>query len=299
MKIIGTGLSGLVGSRIVELLTDHQFIDYSLATGISILDPKQLEDATTKDSDFDCFLHLAAFTDTNQAWAQNGDKNGLCYQLNVVGTQNIIDICKKYNKHLIHISTDFVFDGTKEGSYTEEDIPNPIEWYGATKYEAEKLVLSSGISATIIRIAFPYRAVFADKKDLIRKVIDALKTNTLNPMFADQITTPTFVDDIAMGMKYFIENKPSGIFHLVGSSSQSPFEMCQKIAKIWGFDPKLVRKGSLEEYVKTLPAGSRPWQRNLAISNEKIKSLGISMKTLEEGLKAMKQQFPSPVVSRN
>lgn len=291
MKIIGTGLSGLVGSRIVELLTDHKFVDYSLATGISILDPKQLEEATEKNPDFDCFLHLAAFTDTAQAWAQNGDKNGLCYQLNVVGTQNIIDLCKKYNKHLIHISTDFVFDGNKEGAYAEEDIPNPIEWYGATKYEAEKLVLSSGIPATIIRLAYPYRAVFADKKDLVRRVIDALTTNTLYPMFTDQITTLTFIDDIAMGMKYFIENKPTGIFHLVSSSYQSPYEMCQKIAEIWGFDPKLVRQGSLAEYVKNMPAGSRPWQKNQAISNEKIKALGISMKTLEEGLIEMKKQM--------
>jgi len=291
MKIIGTGLSGLVGSRIVELLPDHLLIDYSLATGVSILDPAQLEDATSKHPDFDCFLHLAAFTDTNQAWLQNGDKTGLCYRLNVEGTQNIINLCKKYNKHLIHISTDFVFDGTKEGAYTEEDIPNPIEWYGATKYEAEKLVLSSGIPATIVRLAFPYRAVFADKKDLVRKIIDALKANTLNPMFADQITTPTFVDDIALGIKYFIENKPIGIFHLVGSSSQSPYEMCQKIAEVFDFDPKLVRQGSLAEYVKTLPEGSRPWQRNLAISNEKIKALGISMKTLEEGLLEMKKQM--------
>jgi len=110
-------------------------------------------------------------------------------------------------------------------------------------------------------------------------------------MFADQITTPTFVDDIALGLKHFFENKNKGIFHLVGSSSQSPFEMCQKIAEVFGFDPKLVRKGSLEEYVKTLPEGSRPWQKNLAISNDKIKSLGISPKTLEDGLIEMKKQM--------
>lgn len=291
MKIIGTGLSGLVGSRVVELLPEHNFIDYSLSTGISILDKNQLIEASEKNSDFDCFIHLAAFTDTNQAWAQKGDKTALCYQLNVEGTKNIIDICKKYNKHLIHISTDFVFDGNKEGVYTEEDLPSPIEWYGQTKYFAEQEVLNSGISASIVRIAYPYRANFADKKDLVRKVIDALKTNSLNPMFADQITTPTFVDDIAFGLKYFFENKPTGIFHLVGSSSQSPFEMCKIIAEIFGFDSNLVRQGSLEEYIKTLPTGSRPWQKNLAISNEKIKSLGISTKTLTDGLAEMKKQM--------
>ena len=292
MKIIGTGLSGLVGSRIVELLPEYEFIDYSLSTGISILDKKQLEETTLKNTDFDCFIHLAAFTDTNQAWAQNGDKNSLCYQLNVEGTKNIIDICKKYNKHLIHISTDFVFDGTKEGKYTEEDNPNSIEWYGETKYIAEQEVLNSQISNSIVRIAYPYRANFSDKKDIARKMIEALRTKSLNhPLFNDQITTPTFVDDIALGLKYFFENKPSGIFHLVGSSVQSPFEMCQQIAKIWNFDTNLIKEGSLVDYVKNLPAGSRPWQKNLAISNEKIKTLGISMKTLEEGLLEIKKQI--------
>ena len=292
MKIIGTGLSGLVGSRIVELLPEHNFVDYSLSTGISILDKNQLSEATAQNPDFDCFIHLAAFTDTAQAWEQNGDKNGLCYQLNVQGTKNIIDLCQKHNKHLIHISTDFVFDGQKTTPYTEEDKPNPIEWYGQTKYLAEQEVINSGISASIIRIAYPYRANFADKKDIIRKIVDALKTQSLNhPMFADQITTPTFVDDIAFGLDYFLKNKPQGIFHLVGSSSQSPFEMAQKVAETWGFDSSLIKKGSLDEYIKTLPAGSRPWQKNLAISNDKVKNLGIFPKTLTAGLEEMKKQM--------
>jgi len=292
MKIIGTGLSGLVGSRIVELLPEDNFIDYSLSTGISILDKDQLAQATEKNPDFDCFIHLAAFTDTAKAWEQNGDKTGLCYQLNVQGTKNIIELCKKYNKHLIHISTDFVFDGNKEEKYTEEDTPAPIEWYGQTKYFAEQEVLNSGISSSIIRIAYPYRANFAEKKDIVRKIIDALKTQSLNhPMFADQITTPTFVDDIALGLKYFFQHKPNGIFHLVGSSSQSPFQMAQQVAETWGFDKNLIKEGSLEEYIKTLPEGSRPWQRHLAISNDKIKSLGIFPKTLQAGLLEMKKQM--------
>jgi len=292
MKILGSGLSGLVGSRVVELFKNSfTFVDFSLASGISILEPRQLEEAIAKNSDFDCFLHLAAFTDTNQASAQNGDENGLCYQLNVIGTRNIVNLCKKYNKYLINISTDFVFDGKKDGAYTEDDAPNPIEWYGQTKYLAEQEVLNSGIPSSIVRISFPYRANFGDKKDLVRKAIDGLKTNSLPPMFTDQIITPTFVDDIALGLKYFFENKPTGIFHLVGSSSQSPYDMGQLIAKIWGFDPQLIPQTSLKAYRETLPANSRPWQKNLAISNDKVRALKIAMKTLEEGLRAMKEQM--------
>ncbi|MCX6726278.1 MAG: sugar nucleotide-binding protein [Candidatus Shapirobacteria bacterium] len=291
MKIIGTGLSGLVGSRIVELNPDIEFVNISIETGISILDLIALEKVFTDNPDAETVLHLAAFTDTNAAWAQKGDKTGLCYQLNVVGTQNIINLCQKHGKYLVNISTDFVFDGTKEGKYTEEDTPNPIEWYGQTKYLAEKIVLDSGIQASIVRLAFPYRANFEPKKDLIRKIIDGFKTGKLYPQWTDHYTTPTFVDDIAHGLWVILDKQSTGIFHLAGSSSQSPFEMCQQIADVFGFDKNLIQAGTLDDYVKALPPGSRPWQHNLSLSNDKVTAMGIKMKTLREGLEEMKKQM--------
>jgi dTDP-4-dehydrorhamnose reductase len=291
-KIIGTGLSGLVGSRIVELLKDkYKFVDFSLNTNINILDIRQLEDAFQQNSDAVAVIHMAAFTDTNAAWMQKGDKSGLCFQLNVGGTENVLDLCKKYDKFLINISTDFVFDGQKKGSYIETDQPKPIEWYGETKYLAEKLILDSKHKSSIVRISYPYRAKFAEKSDIVRKIIDGFKNNNLYPMFADQIITPTFIDDIAKGIEYFIKKQPAGIFHLVGSTSLSPYEMCLKIAKVFGFDQKLVQKGSLKSYIENSPAGSRPWQMNGAVSNHKVTKLGIKMKTFDEGLKEIKKQM--------
>lgn len=291
MKIIGTGLSGLVGSRIVEILkNEHQFIDFSLDNKIDILNQKQLQNAFNQHLDANLIIHLAAFTDTNAAWAQRGDKSSPCYQLNVTGTQNIANLCQRHNKYLIYISTDFVFDGTKNGTYTEEDIPNPIEWYGQTKYEGEKIV-SKLASFTIARISFPYRADFIPKKDLVRKIIDGFKNNTLNPFFTDQITTPTFVDDIAKNLNYFFQNKPQGIFHLTGSSSQSPFDLAKSIAAIFGFNPGLVKPSLLSEYIKSQPPDSRPWQKNLAISNAKATTLGLNFSNLSEGLGQIKEQL--------
>lgn len=293
MKIIGTGLSGLVGSRIVELNPDLEFIDISLERGIDLLDPVSLEKVFTDHSDSVAVLHLAAFTDTNSAWTQNQDKSGPCYQVNVIGTQNIVNLCQKYDKHLVHISTDFVFDGTKEGKYTEEDSPNPIEWYGETKYFAEKVILDSGIKSSILRIAFPYRSNHDSKKDIVRKIIDGFKVGKLYPQWTDHFTTPTFIDDIASAVRYFVEHQPSGIFHLAGSSSQSPYEMCLLIADVFGFDKSIVTESTLADYVKSLPPGSRPWQYNLSMDNSKVTSLGIKMKTLREGLEEMKKQlFP-------
>ena len=102
-------------------------------------------------------IHLAAFTDTNAAWSQRGDKSGLCYRLNVSGTKNIIRLCQKYGQYLIYVSTDFVFSGQKDGVYTEEDTPDPIEWYGQTKRWAES-GFESILPAAIIRLSYPFRA---------------------------------------------------------------------------------------------------------------------------------------------
>lgn len=292
IKVMGTGLSGLVGSRITELLKDNfQFIDLSLDSGYDVLNKESLKKAFEENPETEAVIHMAAFTDTNAAWLQNGDKSGLCYRLNVEGTQNILDLCREYNKYLIYISTDFVFDGTKNGPYLETDTPNPIEWYGETKYLGEKLITESGHNSAIARIAFPYRADFEAKKDIVRKIMSNLLNDQTCNMFDDQITTTTFIDDIASGLKYFFENKPQGVYHLVGSSAQSPYDMCLKIADVFGLDKNLINKTSLDEFVKTQPESSRPWQKSLALSNDKVKNLGIQMKTLEEGLIEMKRQL--------
>jgi len=292
-KIIGTGLSGLVGSRIVELLKDRfEFVDFSLDTGVNLLDQQSLADAFEKNKDAVAVLHMAAFTDTNAAWEQKGDKTGICYQLNVEGTKSILDLAKKYNQYLLYISTDFVFDGTKSTPYLEIDTPNPIEWYGETKYLGEKVITDSGYANyNISRITYPYRAKFEKKDDIVRKVLAKLKNNEPVKMFSDQICTYTFIDDITNALGYFFENKIVGIYHLVGSSSHSPYEMCLEIAKAFNLNKDLVSASSLEEYLKSQPEGSRPWQKTLITSNQKAIDLGLKFKTLPEGLEEIKRQL--------
>ncbi len=292
-KIIGTGLSGLVGSRIVELLKDKfEFVDFSLDTDVNILDKENLTTAFEKNKDAVAVLHLAAFTDTNAAWEQRGDKSRLCYQLNVEGTRNILELVQKYNQYFIYISTDFIFDGNKTTPYTETDIPAPIEWYGETKYLGEKLILKSGyLNYNISRITYPYRANFDPKVDIIRKVLTKLQDKEEVKMFSDQICTYTFIDDIAYALGYFLKNKNTGIYHLVGSSSHSPYDMAKLVASIFGLDQNLVKPSSLKDYIKSQPEGNRPWQKFLITSNQKVTNLGLSFKTLNQGLEEIKKQL--------
>lgn len=298
-QIIATGISGLVGSRIVELLQNKfDFISFSLDTGVDITHFNLLKLKFNQFPQAEIVLHLAAFTDVNAAWQQNEDKNGSCYKVNVLGSKNIAQLCKKYNKYLIHISTDFVFDGKKRTSYTEKDKPNPIEWYGKTKYLAELEVEKSGCRYVILRIAFPFKAKFASKKlepnpklDLVRKIINKFKKREELKMFTDQIITPTFIDDIARVIEKCIKLRPEGILHCVGSTSLSPYELACKVVDVFRFDSSLIKKAKLENYLKENPY-ARPRQKNLTISNKKLeKELGIKMLSINEALKKMKEQI--------
>lgn len=291
--ILGTGLTSMVGSRFVELYqSEFEFTNLDLATGIDITDPTAVTQAIANSSAPVC-LHFAAFTQVDAAHKQQGDKTGLCYRINVEGTRNLAQACAKNNKYLIHISTDYVFDGVNPpaGGYTETDTPHPIEWYGQTKLWAEDEVKKSGVKHVIARITFPYRANFLSKLDLVRSIISKLKSNTLPPMFTDHILTPTFIDDIAKVLRLFIDKRPTGIYHVVGSSFVSDYDIATAVAEIFNFDKNLVKPGSLAEFLQANP---RPYQQNLSTSNAKLtRDFNLHMSTLKEGLLTMKQQMES------
>lgn len=289
MKILGTGLTGLVGSRIVELLSDqYEFENISRSTGIDILDKKAVREKIIS-SDASVVLHLAGFTDVDGCEKEKElGKESYCYQLNVVATENIAQIAKEIGKKLIYISTDFVFDGEKS-EYMEEDIPNPVNWYGMTKYEGEKAVLSTLNNAIIARIAYPFAANVV-KKDFVRSVLSRLQTGQPLKMVTDHIMTPTFIDDIATAIDVLIKNNAEGIFHVVGSDSFSPYEEAGKIAAIFDIKNSDIEKTTREEFF----AGRSPRPFCLALKNDKIEQLGIRMKTFEEGLLSVKEQLENP-----
>lgn len=286
--IFGTGLSGMIGSRLTELLDKElQFVNLDLATGVDITKLDQVE-TVLKQYPGSTVIHLAAFTDVSRAYEETGNKEGLVYKVNVAGTKNIAVTCQKYGHYLIHISTDFVFDGAKQGSYTEDDKPNPIEWYGQTKLWAEEEVTKSGAKFVICRTAFPFRAKFPPKEDLVRKILGQLQTNSLPPMFSDQIITPTFIDDLCRVLKLFIEKKPVGIYHCVGSTPLSPLALAQKIAAVFEIKAD-IKPGSFQEFLKTDP---RPRQQFLKMSNAKLKhDFGYELKTIDKALTALKSQL--------
>lgn len=294
IPLLATGLTSMVGSRFQELYPDYAFENLDLSTGVDITNSDLVKQKISQ-SNAHALIHFAAFTNVDAANLESGDKDGPCHKINVLGTRAVAQVCATSNKYLIHISTDFVFDGKNPppGGYTEVDTPHPIEWYGQTKLWAEEEVQKSGARYVIARITYPYRAHFPAKLDLVRKLIAKFQEKKDIPAFTNHIITPTFIDDIAVALKTFLAQKPTGIYHVVGSSPVSDFELATAIAEIFNFDKTLIKPTDLEEFLKT---ATRPYQKNLSTSNAKLtRDFKLPMSTLHEGLQKMKQQTEAQI----
>lgn len=276
LKIAITGANGLVGSRIIELLeNDFQFIPLSQEE-MDITNINQVN-SVLKNLDFDFFLHLAAYT--NVAGAETN--KDLCYKINVEGTKNVFEKVLGKKKKFIYISTDFVFDG-KNPPYFEDSNPNPPGVYADSKYKGEKIVENQ---AMIIRISYPYRASFERKRDFFRTFKTFLEEKKPLSMITNSLMTPTFIDDIAFGLKYLIKNYSSEIFHLVGQQALSPYEAAILIAEKFNLDKSLIGKTTYEEYIKKKPG--LPQYADIRTKKNHF----FKMKNFEEGLYQIKKQL--------
>lgn len=288
IRLLVTGASGMIGSRFLQLLPD----DFFLVGNIDRTEGKDILDLPSLFSSFseavvDVFIHFAAFTDVNSAAEQDGNEQGSCYRINVLGTQNIIKLCERLHCHLIHISTDFVFDG-KKSLYTEEDTPHPIEWYGKTKFLAEQAISSSSIDWCIARTAYPFVASFPQKLDLVRSRVVQMKEGKLPPQFVDHTITPTFCDELVRALVLLAKRRESGIYHLVGDTVVSDYELSKTIAAVFGFKNSEIAQHSLAGFNKT---AKRPYQQSTALSNKKFEAqFGHIFSPLRDALVKMKNQ---------
>lgn len=270
-----TGASGLVGSRIIELLrNDFEFISLS-SKDFDIRNQDQVHQVV-QDIKFDFFLHLAAYTNVDRAETDPTE----AFAMNVKGTEHIFNSVQNKGKKMIYMSTDFVFDG-RNPPYDENSSENPISKYGETKFKGEQLVKNN---AMIVRIAYPYRASFEPKKDFVRVLKWFLEQGNEIKGITDSIFVPTFIDDVAYGLKHLINNYSPEVFHLVGNNSLTPFEAAKLIAKKFNLNEDLVLKTTYTEFFAG--KAQRPQYSNI----KSIKNNFYKMKSFEEGLEEMLRQ---------
>lgn len=279
-RIVGTGFTGLVGSRIVELLEDqYEFVPL----GIDVRVKEEIQQKVSQLKP-DYMLHLAAKTDVDGCEKEKylGEKSD-AWQINVQGTQNIVDACIQNNVKMVFVSTDFVFSG--DTPHGESDIPNPLNFYGKTKLEAERYVQTLGNNGLIIRISFPFRAYFNKREDIVRMFISSLRQGKTVKAVKDQIITPTFIDDIATAIPTIIERQVDGILHLSGGVPISPYELAIMIKNEFNLSGT-VDPVEFKDFYKG--RAMRPLKSIL--SNGTITTLGLKTHTIEEALKEIKEK---------
>ena len=281
MKILVTGASGMVGSRFVETYPDRKNL---LTPDLDVFDltrPESVSAYFSNHSDITAVINLAAYTNVSEGQKQKGDKASLCYQLNVVGTQNLIDQIKDKDVYLIHISTDMVFpgDAADPGPYAEDHPLNPDEnrltWYGYTKALAERIATSSLPSAAILRLIYPVVASYELKLDYLRAPLAYYEKNkNLYPVFDDQKMNITAVDEICLCLNRLLETRFTGVFHTGSADITTPYEiMVQLFDLVYGHHD-MVKPG------KTDP--TRYPQFGGLLNQETEKHLGIHFSTSAE-----------------
>lgn len=287
MTIAVSGSNGFIGGKITPLLQrKHKIIPLLREEGFDITNQDVVMDSISQ-INCEIILHLAAYTNVDEAEKQKiYGQDSEVWKTNVQGSANIAQAAKKFDKKLIYISTDMVFGKNEQDSYHEKDNPSPVNFYGETKLEGEKLIKNIISDATILRIAYPY-TFNAEKGDYVRLFIRLLKEGKPFSSVADCYYTPTYIDDIATVINVIIERNLTGVIHGTSGEKLSGFEIAQKIADKLGFDKNLVSPTTRAEFFKD----RAPRAKNTALFNDTLNQLGIKLHTLEEALDEIPQEL--------
>ena len=242
MKILITGINGLVGNSLHKLL---QKSDHKLFCSSRYLDglAKYKVDISKKDEVDSFFKSHRPDAVINTAAMANVDlcevEREMCWDVNVGGVQNLVEACKKYSTYLTHISTDYIFDGKKDsGIYTENDIANPQGYYAKSKLEGEKVITKSDISYSILRTILVYGS--HKNLNIVTFIKKSLEENKRINLVSDQVRMPTFVDDLSRACITASEKKVEGIFNVCGPEQMSYMDIGNRIADYFSLNKGLI-----------------------------------------------------------
>jgi dTDP-4-dehydrorhamnose reductase len=237
MKILVTGAAGMLGSALCPTLTQkgHHVLATDLAPadeGIEYLDVrrhKQVEQAIEKVKP-EMVMHLAAETDVDKCELEPDH----AFLTNTIGTQNVTLVCQKQNIVMVYISTIGVFSGEKFEPYTEFDRPNPINVYGQSKFEGEKIVQGLLGRYYIVRAGWMVGGGPKRDKKFIGKIIRQMDTTTVLKAVSDKVGSPTYTVDFSRCLADLIETGYYGLYHCTNKGFGSRFDIAKRIVDFMG-----------------------------------------------------------------
>ncbi|GAB3747930.1 SDR family oxidoreductase [Spirosoma pomorum] len=299
-RILLTGSNGLLGQKLVDLLIQQPTIELTATArgdnrlpysegytyeSMDITDRQQVLDVISKVRP-DAVIHTAAMTDVDKcelqkdaAWAQN-----------VQAVEYLVEACGNTNAFLLHVSTDFIFDGTA-GPYDETAEGNPISFYGWSKYAAEKVVTHSNLRWAIARTMLVYGIAHdMSRSNIILWVKKSLEDGKNIKVVTDQWRSPTLAEDLAMGCYLIADKEAEGIFNISGKGVLTPYEMAIKTADYFGLDKSLIAQADASTFTQT---ARRPPRTGFTLDKAQ-RELGYDPHTFEEGIAVLAGQLQQP-----
>lgn len=296
MKILVTGSNGLLGQKLSSCLQKDPTVQLiATARGKSVIaipngnfftlditDSNAVAEllSTTRP---DVVINTAAMTQVDQCEV---DREA-CWKHNVTAVENLVQACEVNRIHLVHVSTDFVFDGS-HGPLDESAQPNPVNYYGESKLAAEMIVQESKISWSILRTVLVY-GITTDmsRSNIVLWVKNSLEQGKTIQVVNDQWRTPTLAEDLAMGCYLAAIKKATGIYHISGEDFLTPYDIAIRTADFFKLDKSLIKPTDSSRF--TQPA-KRPPKTGFII--DKAKSvLGYTPHSFEEGLRILSDQL--------
>lgn len=297
MKILITGSNGLLGQKIVHKLRQHPGVELiATSRGENRLGEKQGYqyhplDISNREEVADVVAQFRPEVIINTAAMTNVDvceqRPEECDQLNIAGVQNLLAACEANNIHLIHLSTDFIFDG-KDGPYDEEAVPAPLSHYGQSKLTAEKLISESKVPWAILRTVLVYGvAEEMSRSNIVLWAKGALEKGQPINVVDDQYRTPTLAEDLADGCILAALQKAEGIYNISGAEMMSILELVERVADFWQLDRSIIRAVSSDTLSQ---AAKRPPKTGFILDKAK-RDLGYQPHSFEEGLTVVAKQL--------
>lgn len=298
MKILVTGANGLLGQKLVSLLQEKgnihvvatargnsaQPITQGEFRSLDVTDNNQVEKLVSETKP-DVIIHTAAMTQVDDCETKRDE----CILNNVTAVENLVAACRTHNVHLVHVSTDFIFDGST-GPLDELAEPNPVNFYGESKLAAEKAIQSSGISWSILRTVLVYGVTNdMSRSNIVLWVKKSLEEKKSISVVNDQWRTPTLAEDLAQGCYLAAIKKARGVFNISGKDFMSPFDIAVQTAEFFKLDKTLIQATDSTKFKQ--PA-RRPMKTGFIIDKAK-KELGYEPHSFLEGLEIVSKQISS------
>ena len=295
-RILVTGANGLLGQKLVAQLLQRPGIDpIFTAKSDLVLSPSRGEfyrlDITNRDEVLavvqrakpDVIINTAAMTNVDQCEVEQE----ACIEVNVNAVSHLVEACQLHGIHLVQVSTDFIFDGT-EGPLDENATPNPVNFYGESKLQAERLILDSAIAWTVLRTVLVYGVTQDMSRSNIvlwaRKILmEGKPIRVVN----DQWRTPTLAEDLALGCYLTATKKAKGVFNISGNEMLTPYDIAIKTAEVFKLNKSLITPTDSTAFKQR---AARPLKTGFKIDKAQ-RELGYAPHSFQGGLELVQEQL--------